>query len=189
MQPALVIFSGLPGTGKSTLSEHLARELRWPLLCIADVAGNIPPEADFRFWDEKIVILLAIAEAQLALGLSVIVDSVFMGADRVHAQEIAHKHGAAFRPVYCFVSNEALWEKRVTERADALQNPAVTTWERIQHQRQWFAPWRPGTALFVEAANSVEQNYARLLEFVTSPKISLEPLSVDVPLVKGHYHQ
>ena len=30
-------------------------------------------------------------------------------------------------------------------------NPDVATWERIQHQRQWFAPWQENTALFVDA--------------------------------------
>jgi hypothetical protein len=80
-------------------------------------------------------------------------------------------------------------KKRVTERFDALGKPVVATWEQIQHQRQWFAPWQKGTGLFVDAVNPVEQNYARVLEFATSPSVSLEPLQVNVPLVKGHYHE
>lgn len=188
-QPTLVIFSGLPGSGKSTLAERLARELRWPLLRIDDVAGNVPPGADYRFWDEKILVLLNIAEAQLELGVSVIVDSVFMGADRLHAQEIAQKHAAIFRPLYCYVSDELLWEKRVSARFEELQNPEVATWERIQHQRQWFAPWQAGTALFVDAANPIEQNYAKVLGFVTSRDVALEPLIVKTLLVKGQYHK
>ena len=189
MQLTLVIFSGLPGSGKSTLAERLARELRWPLLRIDDVAGNVPPATDFHFWDEKILVLLNIAEAQLELGVSVIVDSVFMGADRVHAQEIAQKHAAVFRPLYCYVSDELLWEKRVTARFEELQNPQVATWQRIQHQRQWFAPWQAGTALFVDAANPIEHNYAKALGFVTSGDVALERLIVKTPLVKGQYHK
>lgn len=188
MDTTLVIFSGLPGTGKSTLANRLARELRWPLLRIDDVAGNVPENADYHFWDEKILVLLTIAAAQVELGVSVIADSVFMGADRFHAQEIAQKHGALFRPIYCFVSDESLWEKRVTERSEILADPAVATWERIQHQRQWFAPWQPGTGLFVDAVQPVEQNYARVKGFVTSQDFALEPYSVAVPLVKGRYH-
>jgi predicted kinase len=189
MPATLVIFSGLPGSGKSTLADRLARELCWPLLRIDDIAGVIPPNADYRFWDEKISVLLTISAAQLALGVRVIVDSVFMGADRLHAQEIARKHNALFRPVFCFVSDEALWEKRVTERFDALQNSTMVTWAQIQHQRQWFAPWQPNTALFVDAVEPTEQNYPRVLEFVTNSEIALEPLKINIPLVKGHYHQ
>jgi hypothetical protein len=91
--------------------------------------------------------------------------------------------------VYCFVSNEAIWEKRVNERFDTLGHPDVATWEQIQHQRQWFAPWGSGTGLFIDAIDSVEQNYAKVLEFVSSPTVSLEPLQVEVSLVKGQYHE
>jgi hypothetical protein len=188
LDTTLVIFSGLPGTGKSTLANRLACELRWPLLRIDDVAGNVPENADYRFWDEKILVLLNIAAAQVELGVSVIADSVFMGADRFHAQEIARKHGALFRPVYCFVSDESLWERRVTERSETLADSAVATWERIQHQRQWFAPWQPGTGLFVDAVEPVERNYAQVREFVTSRDVALAPLQVTAPLVAGRYH-
>lgn len=189
MQTTLVIFSGLPGTGKSALASQLARELRWPLLRIDDVAVEVPAGADSRFWDEKILSLLTLAEAQLELGLSVVVDSVFMRNDRLHAQELAHQYHAAFRPVYCFVSDEALWEQRVTLRFGELQNDAVATWERIKRQHEHFQHWEQGTALFVDAVQSLEQNHVAVLEFVTSANVRLKPLPIDMPLVKGSYHE
>lgn len=188
MELTLVIFSGLPGAGKSTLADRLARELRWPLLRIDDIAGDIPPEADYQFWDKKILVLLNLVKAQLELGISVIADSVFMGTDRVHAQEIARKHKALFRPIYCFVSDEILWEKRVTQRVESHKHPDAATWERIQHQRQWFAPWQENTALFVDAINPFEKSYAKVLEFATSQKVALKPIKMPTPLIKGSYH-
>jgi len=185
----LTIFSGLPGTGKSTLANLLARKLRWPVLRIDDVAGDVPVNAGYRFWDEKILVLLTIVEEQLKLGVSVIADSIFMGADRVQAQEMARKYETNFRPVYCFVSDEKVWKKRVTGRLEDVQISGVADWEQIQHQRQWFSPWQSGTGLFVDAIEPIERNFASVIDFVMNPKVSLEPIQIKGPVTGGKYHQ
>ncbi len=183
----LVIFSGLPGVGKSTLANRLAGELRWPLLCIDDVVGEIPANPGVEFWDSKVTVLLDITESQLRLGLSVIVDSVFMNTDRLHAQHLAHEYGARFRPTYVFVSDDKVWEQRVIARYNEMDKKDVATWERIQHQRGHFREWEPDTALFVDSLNSFAQNYESVLNFATEDNVELKPL-MDVPLVRGNYH-
>lgn len=183
----LVIFSGLPGTGKSTLAHRLAGELRWPLISIDDVTGEIPENAGIPFWDSRVAVLLRVTEVQLALGLNVVVDSVFMNKDRNHAQQLARKYRARFRPIYVYLSDEEVWKQRVTERYEEMQNPEVASWERIQHQRQHFRMWEPGTALFVDSLDDPDRNYDSVLNFVRADDVALEPLA-DVPLVEGKYH-
>lgn len=187
MQTKLILFSGLPGTGKSTLASRLARELHLPLLCIDDVLGEVPEAAGVEFWDSKVAILLRLAEVQLGLGLSVILDSVFMNMDRHHAQELARKYGASFYPIYVFVSDDKVWKQRVSQRYDEMNNKEIATWERIQRQRTHFRRWAPETALFVDSLESIDRNYETVLNFVTQDQVHLQPLP-DLPLVPGKYH-
>jgi len=183
----LIIFSGLPGTGKSTLSTRLARELHYPLLCIDDLIGDVPENAGFSFWDSRVAVLMDVIETQLKVGLDVIVDSVFMNTDRHHAQELARKYQARFLPIHTYMSDEKLWEERVTARYAELNIPDAATWETIQHQRQHFREWDPETALFIDSVQPVDQNYPQVLGFVTAENIDLKPIP-EISLIKGQYH-
>jgi len=168
IDPTLIIFSGLPGTGKTTLSRKLAAHTQKPLLAI-DTLFEIPENmlacAD-PFWESLIHILLAFTEDQLALGLSVIVDSVFMGEDREQARQLAIKHKADFKAIHAFNSDERMWEKRLTARQ--LQYPEIemASWASVQEQRKDFWPWDENNALFADSADPVEVNFAKILAYL-----------------------
>jgi hypothetical protein len=68
-----------------------------------------------------------------------------------------------------------------------LNQPEVATWEQVQRQRGHFRDWQPGTALFVDALEPVDLNYAEVLRFVTTEDVALKPLEA-VPWAKGNYH-
>ena len=75
----------------------------------------------------------------------------------------------------------------MTKRYNEMNVPAVAHWERIQHQRQHFREWAPGTALFIDSLDWLDRNYETVLNFVTNEEASFEPLE-EMPLTEGKYH-
>ena len=158
------------------------QKLQIPILGIDEVVSAIPTHMSKHanpFWDDMINILLYLTESQLNAGLSVVVDSVFMGDDRRQAFEIARKHKVEFRPIHTFVSDENVWQDRIQRRYEEAPpdiKDVIATWGRLQEQRKDFHPWKPGTALFVDGMNSIEDNTNKVIEFITAPQVNLELL-------------
>lgn len=172
MNSTLVLFSGLPGTGKTTLARSIAQTHSWPLVSIDDVAGPVPPGADYRFWDEKVLVLLQVIETQLSLGVSVVADSVFMGSDRWTAQELAHRWNARFRPVACTVADRDRWKERVEDRHRG--DPTKASWSQVEHQAHWYQPWPQRSALLLEGSSPLAANLTLLASYlVTGPEVPL----------------
>ena len=97
--PTLILFSGLPGCGKTTLARRLARTLRIPLfskdrLQSALRSQRLAPRSSA----DGYYLMFDMAREQLPLGISVIFDAVFpRGEFRGMAKEIAETAGATIR--------------------------------------------------------------------------------------------
>jgi predicted kinase len=182
----LIILSGLPGCGKTTLARLLVQELQFPILTVDDVVDAIPAHLTRyaeRFWEDMVHILLHLVDSQLAWGHSVIVDSVFMGVDENQTQHtwsdrrrtyvIAQQRRVNFRPIYCLISDETVWRERLAQRARQFPDTSVATWTQVDLQRRFFQPWLPGQALFLDGLNSVDDNFAAAMAFITDPTVRL----------------
>jgi predicted kinase len=107
----LVVMKGKPGSGKTTLSRALGRQLGWPVVD-KDMFRPILPDGAHAYQ-----VMFLQAQDLLRQGFDVICDSPLTGPKAYAAAcEISEIVPAELRIVECHCSDEALWAQRLEGR-------------------------------------------------------------------------
>jgi predicted kinase len=114
-RPLLVVVSGMPSSGKTTVAEDLARRLRLPLLAkdaikesLYDSLGADDVAASSRLGTAAYALIFALARAMLAAGVSVIVEANFF-CD--HERELAALPAQRLVQLHCHAPLPVLLER------------------------------------------------------------------------------
>src|SRR5580704_17410140 len=134
ISPSLIVLSGLPGSGKSTVAEGLSRTLSIPLFSIDPIeaamwrGGLSKDQTGIAAYD----VAIALADEHLRLGHSVIVDAVNpIEAPRAAWRSLAAKHRAELKIIECVCADEAIHRRRVEARVRGIEGMPELTWERV----------------------------------------------------------
>ena len=107
--PTLIVLSGLPGSGKSTVAEGLSRALSIPLFSIDPIeaamwrGGLSKDQTGIAAYE----VAIALADEHLRLGHSVIVDAVNpIEAPRAAWRSLAAKYRADMKIIECVCADE-----------------------------------------------------------------------------------
>lgn len=180
MEPTLILFAGMPGSGKTTLARMVARRLKVPVFAKDRVQRvlrdhHLAPEHS----GDGYFIILDIADELLSLGLSVILDATFpLDHFRMVASEIAARYKANFCAIYCYCSDEAVWKERMVDRVHYVPGWKPVGWSDVQRMQEYYQPWN-ANALFVDSMNPPETNLPLVLDYIrnagTNPYLPNQP--------------
>ncbi len=131
-RPLLVVFSGLPGTGKTTLSTILARRLGAFHLRIDVIEQAMQAAGIGQVGAAGYAVANALAEANLRLGRTIVADCV----NPVHESRLgwsgaAARSSARIANIHLFCSDAAEHRRRVEKRAADIPGHLLPTWDAV----------------------------------------------------------
>jgi predicted kinase len=115
-----IVFSGLPGTGKSTLAEAAGRHLRAPVIAVDWLLGSLTPFGGYHLNELPGIgteLLTTLAFRQLEIGQPAILDSPAEDlATTTRWLTLARAAGARFQVIVCTCSDQELHRARLERR-------------------------------------------------------------------------
>jgi predicted kinase len=167
---ALIVFGGVPGSGKSAVSERVGAALGVPVFANDWLLGALTPfgmrhRRDLMGIGDELLTTLAYRE--LSAGRSAILDTTSEDP-RVRARwaGLASAAGAAFVPVVCVCPDERLHRERVENRLRGIPGWAdAGEWTNVSARLATFPPWPD--AVLVDTAQPLDQCVAKVLGQVT----------------------
>jgi len=127
----LIIFSGLPGVGKTTIARELARTIGAVHLRIDSIEQALRT-AGYQVQGEGYEIAYAVAADNLRAGLTVIADCVNPWAlTRAAWRSVAQRAGVAAIDVEILCSDTAEHRRRVESRQPDIPGQTRPTWKDV----------------------------------------------------------
>lgn len=138
----LIVVSGLPGTGKTTLATALATRLRAVYLRV-DVVETPLIASGIDVGPLGYEIVRGLADSNLGLGLDVVVDLVNpIPITRRMWAELSMTHHADLIVFECTIPDPVEHRRRVESRRPDLPGQRVPTWREVVDRE--YLPWDEG---------------------------------------------
>ena len=170
----LVVFSGLPGAGKSTFADLAGRELGCPVFSKDELHASLKRSGlsyDRAGWMSHELLTL-LANNQLRLGQSAVLDSVTaLQKLRDGWHMLADGYGAVFRPVECVCSDAEVHRQRLEARRRGAHGLRDLAWDDVAEVAARYEPWEAEQPLVLDSAGDPAANLRQLRAYlgVTPP--------------------
>lgn len=167
----LIVFSGLPGTGKSTLAEAVGKHFAIPVFAkdwlegTLMMSGLVPSDRDMPLGFAGYQLLTTLAERQLMLSQSVILDSVASTQTiRETWKRLAERYQADWRVIECICSDESFHRSQLTRRMRHIPGWHELEWPDVERVKGYYLPWEE-ERLILDMMDSFGDNLIQAISY------------------------
>lgn len=166
----LIIFGGLPGSGKTTIARELARQIAAVYLRIDSIEHAVRASglSTHPMNDTGYRVAYAVAQDNLRIGRTVVADSVNpLQLTRDAWIAVANSVSVGFVEIEVTCSDSDEHRRRVEQRTVDLPGLRPLTWSEVSARE--YHPWNRQHLVIDTAGRTVEQSVNAIREFLDGP--------------------
>lgn len=166
----LIVMTGLPGTGKSAIADGIARALRLPVFSVDPLEAALlrtgitrEHRSDYAAYE----LVSTLAESQLRLGQSAVVDAVnSLAWLRGTWRDLASRFGARTSLIECVCSDPSLHRSRLEHRKRDIPGFVYEPdWSQVVQRGAEFEPCLEDR-LVLDSVRPFEDNLQQAVDYI-----------------------